>query len=481
MFKDGIQCLNIFWELKTKPIFTSYIFYKTIPRMQKGWLFVVGLSCASHLLKAQQPQVSVAPLSQYIQQALDSNLVLKHKQVSLAKSMAALEEAKSYFVPHLQLLGNYTLARGGRQIIVPVGDLLNPVYTSLNQLTGSMAFPQIGNAREQFLPNNFYDVRVRTSYGVVSPERRYHHAIKQQEVLLSELEIDVYKKELTKEIKTAYYSYMMAQEVVGIYASAREVVARAFTTSQSLLANGKGLPAAVHRSKAEVQQVEAQWLSAQNDAATARAFFNYLLNRNLQDSIIITPAEALQLQLATTTTEGASREEIAQLQAREAINSQQLKLYQSYQKPRLNSFVDVGAQAFNFAVDRNAPYYLAGLQLEIPIFSGKKNSSKIEQAQLSLAQSTLQKEQVRKQIELAQYNARQQLHTMAANYTAAQEQAVAARSYFQLIDRGRAEGINSLIEWLDARNVLTQAAIQVQISKYKYLIAQAAYEREVGD
>lgn len=448
--------------------------------MRKKLVFCLILCRLSCFLFAQNTYSTPQELDQYIQQALDSNITLRQKQVSLSKSLMALEEAKSYFVPHVQLLGNYTLARGGRQIIVPVGDLLNPVYNTLNQLTGSMAFPQINNAREQFFPNNFYDVRVRTSYGLISPERRYNQSIKQQEVTLSELEIAIYKKELTKEVKTAYYTYLMALEAVRIYEETKLVVGRALATNQSLYANGKGLPANVHRSQAEVQQVEAQWLSAQNDAATAKAYFNFLLNRRLEDSISvkIMPAtrETLGQLPAYSTAQG--REEIAQLDAKEQIDKNVLALQESYRKPRLSSFIDLGAQAFDFSIDKDAPYFLGGLQLEVPIFQGKKNLRKIDQAQLSLQQTQLEKEQAGRQIELALYNAYTNLRTAASNYQAALQQELAAKSYFQQVDKGRSEGIYTFIEWLDARNQLTQSAIQVQINKYKYLICQAAYERE---
>jgi hypothetical protein len=40
---------------------------------------------------------------------------------------------------------DYFMAGGGRTVDFPVGDLLNPVYTTLNQLTGGNNFPQVTN------------------------------------------------------------------------------------------------------------------------------------------------------------------------------------------------------------------------------------------------------------------------------------------------------------------------------------------------
>ena len=39
------------------------------------------------------------------------------------------------FLPDISMNARYTVARGGRIIEFPVGDLLNPVYITLNMLT----------------------------------------------------------------------------------------------------------------------------------------------------------------------------------------------------------------------------------------------------------------------------------------------------------------------------------------------------------
>ena len=101
-------------------------------------------------------------LDQYIADAFNNNLVLKEKKIALDKSLLAIKEARSLFLPTTWFETQYTLAQGGRTINIPIGDLLNPVYNTLNQLTSSSRFPTVQNVNEQFLPNNFYDVRIKT-------------------------------------------------------------------------------------------------------------------------------------------------------------------------------------------------------------------------------------------------------------------------------------------------------------------------------
>jgi outer membrane protein TolC len=443
-------------------------------------LLCLMLSVSAH---AHHADSTHPVIQQYIQLALQNNLVLKQRNISLEKSMLALKEARSYFLPSVNFGGAYQTSGGGRAIEFPVGDLLNPVYATLNQLTGSTKFPQINNVEEQLLPTNFYDVRLRTTYPIYNPDLKYNRQIKEQQIKLSEQDIDVYKRELVKDVKTAYYSFLLANEAIAIYESTIVVVQRGLSINQSLYANGKSLPAYVSRSESELMQVEAQLESSKNDAAKAKAYFNFLLNRSLTDSVIVVSPEmpsVLDLFSMPDSASVSKREELRQLETVEQINETVIKMNESFRMPRVNSFLDLGAQSQEFRVTSRAPYYFVGLQIDVPIFNGKRNLYKIEQSKKDLAYTRLQKNQVANQLELGAFAARNNVLTAMSNHKAAIKQVQAASSYFKLIDRGRSEGSNTFIEWLDARNQLTTSQVQQELTRYKALIALADYERQTA-
>src|SRR5688572_19973151 len=187
--------------------------------MKNSWMIAVCvLGLGTLRVEAQDiPQ-------QYINAALENNLVLKDKKLSLEKSLVALKEARTLFLPTTWFEGQYTVAQGGRAIEFPVGDLLNPVYKSLNQLTGSNNFPTVSNVSEQFLPDNFYDVRIKTTMPLINPDIRINKDIKQQQTVLQQNEVDIYKRTLIKEVKQAYYQYLVAGNAVAILQSALDIV-----------------------------------------------------------------------------------------------------------------------------------------------------------------------------------------------------------------------------------------------------------------
>src|SRR5512134_1696448 len=95
-------------------------------------------------------------LDEYIQEGLKSNLVLQQKTISWEQAQQSLQVARSYFLPSVNLLTDYVSGEGGRSISMPIGDLLNPVYASLNQITQSDQFPHVENVDQNFFPKNFY-------------------------------------------------------------------------------------------------------------------------------------------------------------------------------------------------------------------------------------------------------------------------------------------------------------------------------------
>jgi outer membrane protein TolC len=80
-------------------------------------------------------------LDNYLRIGLDSNLALHQRNFDLQRSLLDLKRARAQFYPQAGFSSQYTLADGGRTQSIPVGDLLNGVYSTLNQLTGTNKFP----------------------------------------------------------------------------------------------------------------------------------------------------------------------------------------------------------------------------------------------------------------------------------------------------------------------------------------------------
>src|SRR4030095_13664740 len=163
-----------------------------------------------------QRAFSQSALDNYIKIGLDSNIALKQQTFDLEKAKIDLERAKALFYPQVGFNAQYTLANGGRTIDVPLGDLLNNVYSSLNQLTSSTKFPQVENQSIQFLPNDYHDSKIAVTVPVYNPSLAYNKRIKEQLIQTQQLQVYLHKRELVYNIKRAYYQYLQAAKAVAI-------------------------------------------------------------------------------------------------------------------------------------------------------------------------------------------------------------------------------------------------------------------------
>jgi len=424
---------------------------------------------------------SAQTLDEYVNEGLRNNLILQQKNLSKEQAEQSLRIARSFFLPSVNLLTDYTSGKGGRSIEIPVGDLLNPVYATLNQMTQSDEFPQIKNESQDFFPHDFYDAKIRTSIPIVNTDLYYNRNIHGQQVMMRQYEVDAYRRQLVMDIKVAYYNLLSAKAVIGIYESAVTLLKKNVEVNESLLSNGKGLPATVIRSKSELERVKAELNSARNQELNAKKYFNFLLNKKPDDEVFIDPSSnEYPLVAETNTSPSASREEIKILKAIQDINKYTSRTRQLNRLPKIHGFVDIGTQASGWQVNSDSKYYLLGVQLSLPLFQGFRNNISIAQTELEIEKTEMQLVHTSRQLELATEIARNDLNTAHQNYEAAEEQLKSARTYFNLIDRGYREGVNALIEFLDARNQLTSSLLQQNLRRFELLIAQAKLERETA-
>jgi outer membrane protein TolC len=420
-------------------------------------------------------------LSGYISEGLQNNLVLKDRYISLDQSLLALKDAKSFFLPSVDFGANYTLASGGRAIILPLGDLLNGVYSTLNTLTDRQVFPQLENIEEQFLPNNFYDARFRVTYPIINPNLHFNKIIRQQSVKLEEYEIEVYKAELVKNIKQAYYQFCLAYTGKQILEESKILVEQNLKDNRSLLANGKGLPAQVLRAESEVENIHSQLIEAENRMANAAYYVNFLLNRPLESKVVFEIQEIHEQQISRLLQEDdySRRAELVKIATARNIQETVLKMNQRFAVPRLNTFMDLGMQGFDFDYSQQSRYAFFGLNLSMPVFQGGRNRNEISRTKNEIDAISYKTELLDNQIDMSIRTAKNNIRAAKAAKISAESNFKSASSYLRLIDKGYREGTNSLIEFIDARNQFTLSELKVTLANYGLLSAVAQLEREL--
>src|SRR5690606_22732579 len=104
--------------------------------------------------------------------------------------------------------------------------------------------------------------------------------MREKMVELSKNDIELYKRELVKDIKIAYYNYLSALQAKEIYQNSLALAKEGKRVNEKLLEAGKGLPAYVIRANAEIAQHESKIADAEQQIRNAKFYFNSLLNRD---------------------------------------------------------------------------------------------------------------------------------------------------------------------------------------------------------
>ena len=418
---------------------------------------------------------SQSNLDRYIKIGLENNEVIKQKNFDISKSLFALQEAKSMFYPSVGLIANYTISDGGRTIDIPIGDMLNPVYSTLNQITNSNAFPSLKNQSVLINPNNFYDVKLHTTMPLLNYEIIYNKKIKTQQAALQKIELEIYQRELVKDIKIAYYKYLQSVQGTRIYENALSIVKENQRINRSLFKNDKINRTAVLRSDNEVTRIQAGLETAINTSKSAKSYLNFLLNQKLDTEIHIDENIVLPTELIAENISG--REELKQLGEAKNINENVYQLTRSNWFPKLGGFADLGFQDFDFRVDKSSRYYFAGLSLEWNIFSGNKNKYKLKQVDEDRKKIDSQIDNVKQQLLLQFEVAQNNLRSALEQYQSDNQQKETAKKYNDDVTKLYKQGLAIYIELLDAQNQVVNTQLNANISLYNSWIAYAELER----
>ncbi|TNE60340.1 MAG: TolC family protein [Bacteroidetes bacterium] len=445
-------------------------------------LLFLALLCSGISGTAQSSPV----LEDYIRIGMSSNLALQQQDLDVKKSLEAVRQARSLFYPSVQFNATYTLAAGGRSIDFPIGDLLNPVYSSLNQITQTNQFPTISNESIQFLPNDFQETYLKVSYPLFNSDLKYNRQIREQLVESKTATKAAYEHELRYRITEAYLQYLKALEAEKIWMHSRSVLQELRRFNESLVRNNVATRDVVATADYELSKVEHAIIQVQNQQNTARAYFNFLLNRNLQETILV---DTGMLQMPVTAYDrealireaAGSRHELDALRAGQSAAETALKLQEANRVlPSAYIGGQIGFQGFGYQFSENQAYVLAQVGMTYDLFSGGQKKSKIQAARIESEQLRTQYQEVEQQVALQITQAWNDLESARnAWHTARQGQVAAEESYRILNNKYKASQI-LLLEYLEAQNRVTTAQLQVLLAWSDVLLREAALKKAAG-
>ncbi|MEM1338202.1 MAG: TolC family protein [Bacteroidota bacterium] len=433
-------------------------------------------------------KISLAPaqtlLDNYVEEGLENNQTYIKEQLDTKIAQEEQNIAKGLFLPEVTFNANYTLADGGRLIGFPVGDLFNPAYTVLNELTQTNQFPtDLANFNEQLLPNDFHETRLRLIQPVLNTDIYFGYKAKRELTTVNLAKEEAYRNQLAFQIRKAYYDHLKLMEQRTILDSTRLVIKELVRVNTKLVEYDVATKDAVLDAKTQLSDINAQLAANERLINTSRIFFNFLLNRELESEIAMDVVQLEQTEEANLErlkqNALSNRSEIAQLEGSLLAQRFEIKRNQNFIVPDINVLFEGGFQGFGYSFDTEQDYVFFNVGLVWPLFKGGRNSANIRKAKLQKQQLETQLTDLRNTIQLQVADAYYQYQESLKIYASRVSGLASALENFKIVEAQYRQNQVALLQFNDARTKLTNAQLRESIAKYDIMIARANLKKTI--
>jgi outer membrane protein TolC len=440
-------------------------------------------------------------LQQVLTDALAANLELRAGNASVAQRLAALDQARARYLPALDFAARYSVADGGRTIDIPVGDLLNPVYETLDQMlvaSGQPAqFPRVQNQSIPLLRSHEQETKFVLEQPLYQPRLAPAVEAGRQQVSLAEATLAALRSRVIRDTKQAYYLWLAAQQAVLVLDATRDLARANLAANESLYRNGSITRDLVYRAEADVLEIEQQSMAAASRVRIARSYVNLLRNaplaqplpqaeidaptverfrnRTIERIAGRKPDVAMLQDLAT-----GRRQELRGLDAAIATGVAQQALARAAFKPMLALGAEAGIQGEDYGFGADEKYVLASVVLRWNAFRGGADHAALMEARALTEQLRATRDLAAQQVRLEVQQAYENLEVADASLGTALKRTEAAEGGFRIISRKRDLGQINQAEFIDSRRAYTDAQLNLTRVRTEFLGRLAELEYAIG-
>jgi outer membrane protein len=435
-------------------------------------------------------------LDALVQEATAATLELAGARATVAQRLAEVDEARARFKPALDVSSRYSRADGGRTIDLPVGDLLNPVYSSLTQL-GGPAFAPIANQEIELLRGREQDTRVTLTQSIydarIAPGVEASRGLQRSAAAAT----DALRARVARDVRQGYYAWLAARDARAILDDTLELARANLRTNQSLLDHGRVTRDLVLRAEADLLEIEQQRRAAASAVTLAASYVNVLrrapLDRELPSATLDADgpsrtrarlAQALggtAFELASLTELAlARRAELAELDAAVDASVAGEDAAKAAYKPRVGFALDAGIQGERYGWGDDERFVQASVIVQFGAYSGGANSARVRASRAATDALSARREQTALAIRLEVHSALEALEVAEASLDTASRRVAAADAAFVIVSRKRDLGQINQTEFVDARNTLTAARLNLSRTRADALARLAEVGYAVG-
>jgi outer membrane protein TolC len=431
-------------------------------------LVVLALPCSP--AAAQQRD----PFGDIVAEALRNNLGLAQERLATERAEAGVREARGRFLPSLALDARYSEQSG----TLNLGDVVNPAYEALNQVTGSQRFPTdlditlpLRHESRVRLQQPLFDASILAGYSLARHLRDGQ-----------EWRRGAAARGIAASAQSAFLQVAAARSARQTWEATVALVRESERAAERLVSAGSATPDAVLRARAERADVEQRLAEARETVHAATRSFNQILRRDLDRPVAELPDSAVRFELTLTEEQAVAsaldrREELGQAASGIRAAEAGVRLATASFLPSVSLALDYGFQGNELRFGADDDFAVASVVLSWNLFNGGRDRARREGARHEAERLRVRRTEAEDLIRLEVRQAWEAAVVARDAIATADAGLAAARRSFELVRRRWEEGLATQVEFLDARTTFTSAELNRSATLYRYAIRYVDLER----
>lgn len=415
---------------------------------------------------AEHPTVTT-----YVQLGLSNNNNVRQSLRKEEAAIASHKEAMGNYLPQISIESRYSRSEGGRSMELPLGDLLNPVYSALG-------FPEeymVENQNIELMPKEEIEAKLRVIQPLFNPSVHFSALINKEKMILQK-EITTSTKTIIAEgIRKAYYSWILSVEAGKVYELSLKQAEKQLDVTNHLRDAGMLTADAVYSMQSDVYSAQQAITENKNIERSVRRQVNQLLNKSLDSDLIYLSPDSLMASLINIKTqpEISKNSKIKILESSYNLHTLVNKHEKLKTLPTLSFALETGLLSDDFKIKNNG-FLIGSIVLNWEIFTGLKRYNKIKQTKLERVSSKLKLDEELLENERIIKNSFDSFQTAITALIPAQKIVETSEHYYSRVLKSYESGSKTVSELSEAHLKLNKAKLNFKKMQIDILIAHSS-------
>ncbi len=295
---------------------------------------------------------------------------------------------------------------------------------------------------------------------------------------------------MVSEVRRAYFNCLLANDSYRVMKRSFENARENYESTKSMFEQGAAAEYDVIRAEVQLRNLEPSLTEAKNGRKVSTLMLKILLG--MDNGVYLKFEDKLEAfnnlierMPAHPQDDISNNSELRLLDIQGLQLDKQFDLTRAQRFPTLSAFLNYQYQAqadnFEFGQYNWVNPVVAGLQLQIPIFSGFSKSYQEKQVQISMEQLEFQRDNVARQVTASVLNAFTSMEAAAERVESGKVAVRQAERGFKISQTRYQAGAGTLLELNDAEVAMTQARLNLNQARFDFLSARAEYEKVLGN